>query len=136
MHGISNENSHLLIMDGYNSLVILNFAHTAQKVGLGLLTIAIHTSHATQPLDISIFKLFKTAFRKFGIFGPLENKGKGAVDEDLAQWILLALKKTMTPKNIQKEFIGTSIGPSNQTTMNDKMGPNEVFVNATGLVTN
>ena len=61
MYGISNENRHLLIMDGHNSHVTLDVAHTAQKIGLHLLTIPSHTSHATQPLDVSFFKPFKTA---------------------------------------------------------------------------
>ena len=40
----------------------------------------------------------------------------------------------MTSANIQKGFIKTDIWPLNRTTMNDKMGPNEVFVNAPGVI--
>ena len=68
MYGISNENRHLLIMDGHNSHVTLDVAHAAQKVGLDLSTIPSHTSHVTQPLDVSIFKPFKTALKKYRDF--------------------------------------------------------------------
>ena len=102
MYGISNENRHLLIMDGHNSHVTLDIAHTTRKVGLDLLTIPSHTSHATQPLEVSIFNLFKTAFRKYQDFWTHRNKGKGAAKEDLAQWVSLALKKAMTPTTHSK----------------------------------
>jgi hypothetical protein len=81
-------------------------------------------------LDVSIFKLFKTDFRKYQDFWTLRNKGKGAAKEDLTQWVSLALKKTIIPANIQKMFIATCIWPLNREAMNDTMGPNEVFVNA------
>ena len=40
----------------------------------------------------------------------------------------------MMQANIQKWFIATGIWPLNRTTMNDKMGPNEVFVNVPYMV--
>ena len=134
MYDISNENRHFLIVDGHNSHVTLDVAHTARKVGLDLLTISSHTSHATQPLDVSIFKLFKMAFRKYWNFWILRNKGKGATKEDLAQWVSLALKKVMTPANIQKRFIVTGIWLLNWTALNDKMGLIEVFIDALDVV--
>ena len=134
MYGISTENRHLLIMDGHNSHVTIDVAHTARKVGLDLLTIPSHTSHATQPLDVSIFKPFKTAFRKYRDFWTIRNKGKGAAKEDLAQWVSLALKKAMTPTNIKKGFSATGIWPLNRTAMDDKMGPSKVFVNTPDVV--
>jgi hypothetical protein len=80
MYGISNENRCLLIMDRYNSHATLGIAHTTQKVGLDLLTIPNHTSHATQPLDVSIFKPFKTAFEKYRDFWTLRNNPKNLPD--------------------------------------------------------
>ena len=102
LYDISIENRHLLIMDGHNSHVTIDVAHTARKVGLDLLAIPSHTSHATQPLDVSIFKPFKTAFRKYRDFWTIRNNGKSAAKEDLAQWVSLALKKTMTLTTIKK----------------------------------
>lgn len=98
-------------------------------MGLDLLTLSSHTFHAKQTLDVNIFKLFKLAFMKHRIFWTLRNKGKGVAKEDLAQWVSLAYKITMTPENIKKRFSTTGIWPLNMEVMNGKMGPSEAFVN-------
>jgi hypothetical protein len=56
---------HLLILDGHNSHIMLNVVHKARSVGLDLVTLPSHTSHALQPLDVSIFKPFKQYFRDY-----------------------------------------------------------------------
>jgi hypothetical protein len=47
LYGIYNENQYLPIMDGHDSCVTTNVAHSSQKIGLDVLTIPNHTSHAT-----------------------------------------------------------------------------------------
>ena len=63
MYGISSENWHILIMDGHNSCVTLDVAHT--EIGLNVSTIPNHVSHAMQPLNESILKPFKMTFRTY-----------------------------------------------------------------------
>ena len=46
LYGISNKNWHLFIMNGHN-YITLDVAHIAIKIGLDVLTIPNHTSHAT-----------------------------------------------------------------------------------------
>lgn len=41
----------------------------------------------------------------------------------------LAFKKAMNPMNIRKRFSATCVWPLKRLVMDDKMGPNEVFVN-------
>jgi hypothetical protein len=60
---ISPSCRHLLILDGHGSHVTMDVVKTARSVGLDLLTLPSHTSHAMQPLDVSCFKPFKQAFR-------------------------------------------------------------------------
>ena len=43
--GISNENRHLLIVDGHNFHVIMEVVVQAMKVGLDVFIIPSHTSH-------------------------------------------------------------------------------------------
>jgi hypothetical protein len=62
--GISPANRHLLILDGHNSHITMEVVHKAMVVGLDLLTLPSHTSHRLQPLDISVFRPFKRAFKK------------------------------------------------------------------------
>jgi hypothetical protein len=66
--GISPEQRHLLIQDGHNSHVTLDVAMKAKRMGLDLLTLPSHTSHALQPLDISAFKPFKQRFHEYRDF--------------------------------------------------------------------
>jgi hypothetical protein len=66
--GISPEQRHLLILDSHNSHVTLDVAMEAKIVGLDLLTLPSHTSHALQPLDVLAFKPFKQRFRKYRDF--------------------------------------------------------------------
>jgi len=62
---LSPTNRHLLILDGHNLHVTLNVLHKAMGVGLNLITLPSHTSHALQPLDVLSFKPFKIAFRTY-----------------------------------------------------------------------
>ena len=60
--GISSSCRHLLILDGHGSHVTVDVIKTAKSIGLDLLTLPSHTSHAMEPLDVSCFKPFKQAF--------------------------------------------------------------------------
>jgi hypothetical protein len=125
---ISPSRRHLLILDGHGSHVTRDAVHQAQSVGLDLLTLPSHTSHAMQPLDINCFKPFKTAFRQYRDVWSLANKGRPAQKEDLCQWVSLALKKALTADNIQKGFQSAGIWPMNPRAMEEKMGPSQCLV--------
>jgi hypothetical protein len=62
--GVSFTNRHLLIMDGHGSHVTLEAIEHAKDIGLDMITLPFHTSHALQPLDVSCFKPFKITFKK------------------------------------------------------------------------
>ena len=63
-------------MDGHNSHVTKDVADTTQKIILDVSTIPNHTSHAIQPLDVSIFKPFRMSFKNTKIFGPSGTRGR------------------------------------------------------------
>jgi hypothetical protein len=126
--GISPTNRHLLILDGHNSHVTLDVVYKAKANGLDLLTLPSHTSHRLQPLDCSVFHPFKSAFCAYRDAWTLQNRGRAAQKEDLAEWVSLALQRAMTPTNIVHGFKGTGIWPLNPAAVADKMGPSEQFV--------
>ena len=66
--GISPEHQHLFILDSHNSHVTLEVAVEAKKVGLDMVTLPSHTSHALQPLDVAAFKPFKQRFDEYRDF--------------------------------------------------------------------
>jgi hypothetical protein len=99
----------------------------ARSVGLDLLTLPSHTSHAMQPLDVSCFKPFKQAFQLLRDVWILQNKSKEASKEVLAKWVFVALEKALTKKNIKSGFCTTGIFPFNPHAMDEKMGPSEFY---------
>jgi hypothetical protein len=51
-------------MDGHGSHVTLKVIKQAKNIGLDMITLPFHTSHALQPLDVSCFEPFKTTLKK------------------------------------------------------------------------
>jgi len=71
-------------------------------VGLNLITMPSHTSCVLQPLDVSCFKPFKITFKAYKDVWTLANKRRDVNKEDLAQWVFLKIKKTLTTTNMQR----------------------------------
>jgi hypothetical protein len=111
--GIDLTNRHLLILDGHNSHVTLEVVAVAMQSGLDIVSLPSHTSHALQPLDVSCFKPFKTAFRQIRDSWTLINKGKKVQKQDLCEWTAQALQKVLSSKNITSGFKKTGIWPFN-----------------------
>jgi hypothetical protein len=126
--GMSPIQRHLMILDGHNSHVTLDVILKANDASLDMVTLPSHTSHEMQPLDVAVFKPFKTAFRAYRDVWSMTHKGQKTMKEDLAQWVSLALKKAMTPSNIKAGFKHIGIWPLNNTAMINKMGPSEGFI--------
>jgi hypothetical protein len=101
MGNISIENKHLLILDGHYSHVTLDVMHEAQAVELDLITLPSHTSHVLQPLDVSVFKPFKTLFREYNFFWTSRNLNQVVTKHTLVHWVSLGLKRVLTSDNIQ-----------------------------------
>ena len=57
---------------------------------------------------------------------------QAASKETLAHWVSLALKKALTPHNIQKGFSATRIYPLNFQAMAKHLAPSEVFITEFG----
>ena len=125
--GVSPERRHLLILDGHASHVSIDTLQEARRQGIDLLTLPSHTSHAMQPLDVCLFKPFKTAFKAYRDFWTYKLAGAVAKKENLAQWVSLVLRRALTIQNIEKGFWVTGIWPWDDSAMAAKMGPFEVF---------
>jgi hypothetical protein len=62
--GISQDNPHLLILDGHGLHIMIEAFEQVIEIGLDMVTLPSHTSYALQLLDMTCFKPFKNAFRK------------------------------------------------------------------------
>ncbi len=103
--------------------VTLEIIQQAKKVGLDLIMRPIHTFHELQPLNVNVFKPFKIAFWKLQNIWSLANIHKYTQKEDLAQWVSLVLKNSMT-RNILKGFERMKFWPFDLKVMEGEMGPN------------
>ena len=54
----------LLIMDGHGTHMSIELIELARSNGVHLLCLPSHTTHILQPLDVGIFKSFKSNFSK------------------------------------------------------------------------
>jgi hypothetical protein len=103
--------------------VTIDVVEKAKTVGLHLLMLPSHCSHAMQLLDMAVFKPFKSAFRVYQDAWTLQNMGRGARKEILASWTCKALKRALIVENIQVGFKRTGIYPLNPYAMDSSMGP-------------
>lgn len=101
---IDEKNMHLLILDGHNSHVTLKIVKLTMNFGLGIISLSSHISHALQPLDVSYFKPFKSAFRQIKDFWTLLNKRKNVKKTTICEWISQASERSFTPNNIKSCF--------------------------------
>ena len=62
MRKIPSSRPVLLIFDGHSSHITIDVIEYARSNGLHLLCLPSHTSHILQPLDVGVFKSFKTFF--------------------------------------------------------------------------
>jgi hypothetical protein len=104
-------NWYFLILDGHNFHVSLGVVYKTKQNGLDLFILPRHTSHCLQPLNCSVFKPFKCAFRGYTDAWTLQNHGRPSQKEDLAKWEPLALEKAFTTQNLMEGFKGTWIWP-------------------------
>ena len=118
---------HLLIPDGHKNHISLEVLLKAKEHNIDMITIPSHTSHGLQPLDKTCFRPFKVAFRAYRDLWNVKNHEQKYRKEDLAQWAFLALKRTLTSKNILSGFKSTRIWPFNPSAMTNNIGPNEPF---------
>jgi hypothetical protein len=125
--GISQIKRHLLILDGHGSHVTLDVILKPREHGLDLLTLPSHTSHPLQPLDISVFKPFKTAFRVYRDMWVTKHKGMRTKKDTLAKWISKSLHAALTPQNIRSGFRAAGIYPFDMTKIDGKMTPSVGF---------
>ena len=133
MGAVSIDQRHLLILDGHASHITLDVVQEARQAGLDLLTLPSHTSHAMQPLDVTVFKPFKTFFKEYRDFWIAHNLNQPATKQTLAHWVSLALRRALTPQNIKKGFSTTGILPFNRDAMNVHLGPSAAYKDSSNL---
>jgi len=89
-----------LILDGHGFHIIIQ----AVEVGLGMVTLLAHTSHALQPLDVTNFKPFKITFSKKINSTMVKNNYLESDQIIIITWVDKALQQSLKKENIKLGF--------------------------------
>ena len=125
--GVSQQNRHLLIVDGHTSHVTIEVTKTCMNNGIDIVTLPSHTSHALQPLDKTCFAPFKGAFRRIRDDWIREHKNTKVEKSMLCEWTSKALGIALTPSNIKAGFKKCGIWPLDRSATAADMGHAQGF---------
>jgi hypothetical protein len=118
----------LLIEDGHGSHITLDVIELARKNDIHLLCLPSHTSHILQPLDIGVFKSFKSGYSKACRKYIMENPGRVITSEAIMSLVGGTWAQSITPMNILSGFKKSGISPLNPSEASDRMlAPAKVF---------
>ena len=118
----------LLIEDGHASHISIELIELARANDIYLLCLPAHTTHILQPLDIGVFKSFKTCFSKACHRYIAKNPGRVITSSVIASLIGEVWPQSLTPLNIMGGFRKCGIYPLNPGNVTDRqLGPSRPF---------
>ena len=118
----------LLIMDGHGTHMSIEIIELARSNGVYLLCLPAHTTHILQPLDVGVFKSFKSNFSKACSKYLAVNPGRVITSDKLAFLVAEAWPLSLTPLNIMSGFKKTGIYPINPSEVTDReFAPSKLF---------
>ena len=110
----------LLIADGHTSHTSIEVIEKARANNVHLLCLPSHTTHLLQPLDVSVFKPFKSNFNKACRELVNKNPGRVVTTNDISSLIAKAWPLSLTPINIMSGFKKCGISPLNPGATSDQ----------------
>ena len=109
----------LLVLDGHGSHITIDVIEYARSEEIHLLCLPSHTSHILQPLDVGVFKSFKSFFSKACHQYMAKNPGHVITEDILATVVGEAFAQSHTPLNILGGFKKSGIYPFNPGEVSD-----------------
>ena len=119
----------LLLQDGHGSHVSIELIEFPKENNIHLLCLPAHCIHILQPLDVGIFKPFKSYFSKACTRYIAKHPAGGVLTPDkLVSLVAEAWPSTFTPDNIMAGFKKAGVHPFNPGEVSDRqLGPSKVF---------
>ena len=118
----------LLIQDGHTSHMSIEAIEYCKSNEIYILCLPSHTTHILQPLDIGVFKSFKSNFSKACTNYMSKNPGRVITPEFLASLVVEAWYVSLTHLNIMSGFRKSGLFPFNPSMVNDRCtAPSKVF---------
>ena len=110
----------LLVLDGHGSHITIDVIEHARANEIHMLCLPSHTSHILQPLDVGVFKSFKSFFSKVYRQHMAKNPGCVITEDILASVVGGAFAQSHTPLNILGGFKKAGIYPFNPGEVSDR----------------
>ena len=118
----------LLILDGHSSHVSIEAIEFARSNNIHMLCLPAHTTHILQPLDVGVFKSFKSFYYKACKKRMAEHPNRVITTEQIASLVGVAWPQSITPVNIMSGFKKCGIYPLNPGEVTDRqMAPSTLF---------
>ena len=119
----------LLLQGGHASHIPIDLIELARANEVHLLCLPSHTTHILQPLDVGVFKSFKTNFStKARSKYFLKNPGRVVTIDVLASLVAEAWPNAFTAVNIMAGFKKTGVYPLNPGEVTDQqLVPSKAF---------
>ena len=118
--GSSKENPTLLLLDNCESHITLKAVEYAKEHGIVILTLVPHTTHRTQPLDVSVMGPFKRGYEAAMANWKRAHPNVNVTIYEIAQFVEAAISKTVTPGNIVAGFRKTGIMSFNRAVFSEE----------------
>ena len=110
----------LLLQDGHRTHVSIELIELAHLNDVHLLCLPAHTSHLLQPLDVGVFKPFKTNFNKACSKYMCQHPGRVITADVLASLVADSYAASFTLVNIMKGFKKTGTWPINPSEVTER----------------
>lgn len=120
MNNIPPSRPILLILDGHGSHISIEVIELARANNIHLLCLPAHTTHLLQPLDVGVFKSFKTYFSKACGKYLVAHPGRVVTNDKLASLIAEAYPNSFTMVNILSGFKKCGVFPFNPGEVTDR----------------
>ena len=119
----------LLVQDGHSSHISISLIELARENDVHLLCLPAHTTHILQPLDVGVFKSFKSNFSKVCHRYLIERPGQVITSAAIASLVHGAWFNSFTPVNIMSGFKKCGVYPLNPGEVSDRqLAPSRVAV--------
>jgi len=126
----------LLIQDGHASHISIELIELAKANDVHLLCLPSHTTHILQPLDVGVFKSFKSHFSKACTKYLAKHPGVVVTPDMLASLVAEAWPSSFTAVNIMAGFKKTGVYPLNPGEVTDRQLAPSKAVCSQAAVTN
>ena len=118
----------LLIQDGHGSHISIDVIEFARANSIYILCLPAHTTHILQPLDIGVFKSFKSNFSKSCSQYMADHPGRVITTNILASLVAEAWPLSFTQLNIMSGFKKCGLFPLNPSAVDDRQSaPSRAF---------